>query len=109
MTLLSVVAGLLVAPAVAAVVYLDGGRRDRPVRPRVAWAVGAGLAALGGFALPVVAERTVVAAYTGLVRPGREAVVLVTPFELVGLHLAVGSTVAVVVAVAYGVVTRAAG
>lgn len=108
MTLLSIVAGLLVAPAVAAVVYLDGARRDRPARPRAAWAVGTGAAALVGFALPVVAEDAVVSAYADLVRPG-PVVVVVSPYELVALHLAVGVVVAVVALVAYGVAMRAGG
>lgn len=106
MTLLSVVAGLLVAPAVAAVVYLDGARRDRPARPRAAWAVGTGAAALGGFALPPASDGAIFRAYEGLVRPS-PGVVTVSPLELVGVHLAVGTAVAVAVVVAYGVATRA--
>jgi hypothetical protein len=104
-TLLSIVAGLLVAPAVAAVVYFDSGRRDRPARPRAAWAAGAGAVALGGFALPVVAEDAVVSAYAGLVRPG-PVVVVVSPLELVALHLEVGGAAATGVVAVYGVATR---
>ena len=108
MTLLSVVAGLLVAPAVAAVVYLDGRRRGRAARPRAAWAVGSGLTTLGGFVLPAASDGAVFRAYEGVVRP-EPPVVTVSPFELVALRLAVGGAVAVGVLVAYGVATRAGG
>lgn len=106
MTLVSVVVGLLVAPVVATAVYLDGTRRRRPTRECVAWAVGTGAAALGGFLLAPASGGPVFRAYERLVRP-EPPVVVVTPFELLGVHLAVGGVVTVVGLVAYGVATRA--
>jgi hypothetical protein len=86
-SLLAALLGLVVAPVVAGLVYVDASRRGRSRRSRLRWALGVGAASFGAVLLPARFGDALVALYLHGLKP---APVVASPLEILMVRLLVG-------------------
>lgn len=91
--------GFVVAPLTAGVVYADARRRDVSPRKRLLWTVGTGAVGLAGFLLPHLYDSAFALFYLREVKPHP---VTSAPYEMLLVHIVVGTAVSVATVLVYG-------
>ncbi|WP_248895293.1 hypothetical protein [Haloplanus halobius] len=100
MTALVAVLGLLVSPALSALVYWDAARLGRTRSACVAWAICVGVISFAGFLASALAGGALARVY--LVWVKGEPIVT-APREILGLYVAVGLATSVLALALYGI------
>ena len=100
---ITAIAGLVVASVAAGVVLVDATRRDLERARRLRWVLAVVVASVCGFAGPALFDDALRRAYLHGVKPEP---VVVSPVEMVVLHLTVGVTVSATAVLVYGFGSR---
>ena len=103
MVWVALLVGPVVALLAAAAVYADATRRLLSRRARLLWTLIVGFGGVCGFLVPYLFAGAFHRLYLRDLKP---APVAVSPFEILALHLAVGTAVCVGLSLVYGVGSR---